>query len=157
MNRQERNALDRHITVNYGEDQFKSESAHFVIHISTIPHSMQRYNTAGDWEFPSDDDNRPVMNLNVKVSVTSDWRVAACVAVHELVEALLCKNNGINTEQVDKFDTEVGIALEDPGDHPEAPYQREHCIATAIERILVAEFGMKWADYEAALEELSHE
>ena len=41
----------------------------------------------------------------------------------------------------------------DAGDDPEAPYEHEHCLATAIERILCAELRVNWEDYDRELAE----
>lgn len=42
----------------------------------------------------------------------------------------------------------------EPGDSPVAPYHREHCLATAVERMLCAELDLAWAQYEEAVESL---
>lgn len=126
------------------------------ISIESIEHSKQRYPTAGDWFFDKKG------NLHIKVSRLGDWRMEALVAVHELVEALLCNNRGITQEQVDRFDMQFedervcGIhALEDePGDDKNSPYRDEHCIATAVERLLCAELGLAWNDYDAKIQAL---
>lgn len=122
------------------------------ITIETIPHSDQAYETVGDWRV-----ERGV--LKIRVSLLSDWRREVLVAIHELVEFVLCKDARITPEQVDAFD----IAFEkkrrkgnvdEPGDDPQAPYVRQHCIATGIERILAAELGVNWQEYEKELESL---
>ena len=125
--------------------------------IETIPHKDHRYPTVGDWFYEPDG------TLRIKVSELSDWRLEALIAVHELVETLLCEHRGITQQQVDDFDKafeadrEAG-KLEDPdaepGDHPAAPYVREHCVATGIERLLAAELNVNWATYEAELNSL---
>lgn len=68
------------------------------ITIETIPYDQQRYPTVGDWTFDKEG------NLLIRVSGMGDWRKEALVAVHELVEVLICKQRGITQEQVDKFD-----------------------------------------------------
>ena len=100
------------------------------VSIETIPHEAQRYATQGDWRFNADQDV-----LEISVSIMGDWRKEAEVAVHELVEALLCRSRGITTKEVDDFDmTYEGDG--EPGDDPQAPYHREHKIALIAERIL---------------------
>lgn len=118
--------------------------------IETIPHQDQRYTTVGDWF--SDPDG----TLHIKVSELSDWRREALIAVHELVEVLLCKNAGILQVDVDKFDKnwKPHDGIEEPGDDPEAPYENQHNMAMGIEQTLAAAFGIKWHDYEKELDEL---
>lgn len=120
------------------------------ITIETIEHSAQRYPTVGDWQF--DDAG----NLLIRVSQLSDWRREALVAVHELCEALLCKHQNVLEGAVDRFDmayeqTRPEADDSEPGDHEEAPYRNQHCFATGIERLLCAEFGVSWSNYEREL------
>lgn len=120
--------------------------------IDTIPHSKQPYPTVGDWRFKDG-------VLLINVSDLGDWRYEALVAVHELVEVLLCKEAGVTTKEVDRFD----IAFEkrrkpgnedEPGDDNKAPYRRQHCFATAVERMMAAEMDVAWNDYADAIEAL---
>ena len=117
------------------------------ITIKTIPHKEQRYDTVGDWQFTEAGD------LAITVSAMGDWRYEALVAFHELAEAVLCKARGITAEQVDAFDKwhAGNIDLGEPGDHPDAPYHKEHFFATTVERMLAAEFGFDWHTYDEAV------
>jgi hypothetical protein len=125
------------------------------INIQTIPHKDQRYETPGDWTFEQND-------LNILVSETGDWRYDALIALHELVEVILCKHRGIKQEDVDKFDNKFEAERieklhrpdDEPGDSPQAPYRREHCTATGIERIMAAELGVDWQTYGDTLSNL---
>ena len=145
------------------------------IQIVTIEHRHQRYNTCGDWQFiKSGDDPHDHKRLEIKVSHLGDWRMEALVAIHELVEALLCKDRGISEEAVTAFDVEyekyrernireaesVGdgaavrvIETQEPGDHPAAPYHSEHIFANAIERRVAEELGVNLGEYERAIAE----
>ncbi|HXI49013.1 MAG TPA: hypothetical protein VNH39_10525 [Steroidobacteraceae bacterium] len=123
------------------------------ITIEVIKHEDQRYPTVGDWLWPNEH------NLLIRVSELGDWRKEAAVAVHELVEAILCKADGVAAAAVDAFDRAYEAdrpPLDDsePGDDPTAPYHRQHCFATAVERMLIAALGMPWAEYEQAVEAL---
>jgi len=123
------------------------------ITIESIPHEKQRYPTVGDWQF--DDEG----NLTIRVSKLSNWRREALVAVHELVEVLLCKHEGITQESVDEFDKQFESTrppdnFDEPGDDPSAPYVKQHCTATGIERLLAAQLGVNWKEYEQELERL---
>jgi hypothetical protein len=120
------------------------------ISIEVIPHEAQRYSTVGDWTFDGNGD------LTIRVSKLSDWKREALIAIHELVEVVLCKHAGIGQEAVDLFDAEFEKHRhpdneDEPGDEPSAPYVKQHCLATAVERMLAAELGVNWKEYEAEL------
>jgi hypothetical protein len=116
------------------------------IEIRTWSHALQRYDTCGDWLF--DDEG----NLAITVSDLGDWRMEALVAVHELVEALLCKTKGISQETVDNWDMAFADAdapgVGEPGADPDCPYHREHVRATSVEHIVAAYLGVDWGEYE---------
>jgi hypothetical protein len=64
----------------------------------------------------------------------------------------MCKQAGVTQEQVDKFDVEFDLKNQDKpdlgaGDDPEAPYYRQHIIATAIEVIFGNALGVDWEAY----------
>lgn len=119
------------------------------IHILVIPESEMRSEVNGaDWFWDAKGD------LQVRVSPMSDWRREVLLGIHEAVEAIMCKHNGVSQEQVDKFDLEYDKTHAfdvNAGDDPEAPYQHEHCLATAIERILCAELRVNWESYDTEL------
>jgi hypothetical protein len=117
------------------------------IRIETIPHHDQRYDTVGDWQA----DNTGC--LRIRVSDMNNWHYEALVAIHELVEAVLCSHGRITQEIVDKFDFSYKGGGE-PGDDPRAPYSGPHCIATGVERILAAVMGVSWSRYEETLDNL---
>ena len=144
--------------------------------IETRPHAEQRYPTSGDWGAGYATKPRATYSetgdcLIVTVSEMGDWRIEALVAVHELIEALLCKSDGVSEKAVCDFDVEFEAARDEavghredvtwfgfrgrpvdadaePGDDPDAPYARQHTFATAVERMLCAALGVKWNDYE---------
>ena len=118
--------------------------------IEIIPHDQQRYPTVGDWFFDE------AGNLTIRISQLSDWRLEMLVALHELVEVLKCKHDGVSQESVDAFDIAYEKARpegddSEPGDDPKAPYVKQHCLATGIERIMAAELGVNWKAYEDEL------
>jgi hypothetical protein len=114
--------------------------------IQTIPHSAQRYDTCGDWQREGDE-------LRISVSELKDWRLEALVAVHELIEALLCRVDGVTEAEVDHFDFNFKGA-EEPGDDPDAPYYEQHQRASGYERLLAADLQVNWAEYERIIEAL---
>lgn len=120
------------------------------VEIRVIAHHEQRYETCGDWIIEND-------RLIILVSDLGDWRCNMLVAVHELIEVLLCHEHGISQEIVDKFDMEFERTCpandnSEPGDDVNAPYKNEHCFATAVERMLCAAFGIAWQDYDGKVQ-----
>lgn len=119
------------------------------INAKVIPESEMRPEVNGaDWFFDENGD------LQVRVSPMGDWRYEVLLMVHELCEAILCDHNGVTVAQVDAFDLEYDKTHTfdlNAGDDPKAPYKREHCFATAIERIMCAELGVDWETYDKEL------
>lgn len=124
------------------------------IEIKTIPHSQQRYDTVGDWFYEHN-------KWCFRISDMDDWRMELAVAVHELVECSLCRFAGITQVEVDDFDmayeaTRDPNNYDEPGDDPRAPYHRQHCVATGVERIVVCMLGLNWKEYEVKVESLQY-
>ena len=121
--------------------------------IESIEHEQQRYETCGDWQFAEDG------TLHVKVShTTNDFDFL--IGIHEAIEAWLCRKRGVRDEDVTAFDLAFEATRRpddetEPGDHPDAPYRREHRFATAIEHRLAIELGVDWTVYEARINALA--
>jgi hypothetical protein len=119
--------------------------------IKVVPESEQRPEVNGaDWFWDKDG------NLQVRVSPMGDWRYEVLLGIHEAVEAVCCMDAGVSQAEVDAFDLEYDKTHTfdvDAGDEPLAPYARQHCIATAVERILCAELGVNWKLYDDTLKE----
>ncbi len=120
------------------------------INIRTIPHDKQRYETCGDYW--TDSEGR----IKIVVSDMGNDDYAFLVGLHEMVEYWLVKKRGINEQSITDFDIKFDGKGE-PGDDPEAPYQKEHNFATGIERLMCSELGIKWQDYDGTVGELFHE
>lgn len=115
--------------------------------IKSIPQAEHRYPTAGDYWWDT------AGNLQVRVSEMKDSRSMILVALHELVEVILCEDRGIPEPEIMAFD--LGHPdLEEPGESPEAPYHKEHVFAETIERLMAMELGVNWQEHEAALSAL---
>lgn len=100
--------------------------------------AAMRYPTAGDWEWLPDG----ALKLTVPGYGTQE-EGALLILLHELVEAYLCRRDGISDEAVTKFDVENPL-LEEPGDDPAAPYHRQHMIAMAIEKEAAIALSVDW-------------
>jgi Mn-dependent DtxR family transcriptional regulator len=121
-----------------------------MIIIQTIPHKEQRYETCGDyWRDKKGD-------LQIRVSDTGNTNMNFLIAVHELIEVFLTEDRGIKEPLIKAFDEKFeaerlkGIHRidDDPGDKFDAPYRKEHFFATNIERMLCAELGVNWQEYD---------
>jgi len=119
-----------------------------LLSVVVVPQSDQRYPTVGDWIFAKD------RSIKMKISDMGNEDFEFMVAIHEAVEAWLCRKRGISEESVTAFDTsEYGLKLEDPGSDPKAPYHTEHMLALKIEKMLCDEMGLDWVEYENKLAE----
>lgn len=119
------------------------------IHVETIPHGQQAYNTCGNYWIDEEG------TLQIRISEMGGLDYEIPVLLHELVEWFLCQKRGIKLDDIDSFDKifELERALgrhvdQEPGDSPEAPYTNEHRFAENIERQVVHEAGMRWDDYD---------
>ena len=128
-------------------------SSKLLLVVEVVPHDSQRYPICGDWTLCSDG------SIHVKVSDVGDRVSELLVGLHEAVEAILCREHGVSEESVCEFD----IAFEkdasktdddEPGEDPAAPYHREHAIAEVVERLVAAEAGVKWCEYDARIDGL---
>ena len=123
------------------------------IHIKTIPHDEQRYDTTGDyWQ----DDKTTEFRITAQDNPDYEF----LVALHELVEWYLTQKRGIRIEEIDAFDMgfekerEKGLHedWEEPGDDANAPYRKEHRFASIVEQLVCHELGIDWQEYEESLE-----
>ena len=125
------------------------------VSIKVIPHSEQRYETCGDWQWKGD-------TLEITVSALGNWKYEMAVALHELIEVLLCKHSGITQKSADAFDIAYEkdrlrgkyTADQEPGDDPDAPYSLQHSFATGIERMFIFAVGASWGSYNSAITSL---
>ena len=104
-----------------------------------------RYPTVGDWYFDGND-------LHVEVATMGQTN-QLLVVVHEIVEAFLCRWDGVSEADVTAFDKEYERLRHDgdesePGDHQDSPYRKQHQIATSVERVLCHMIGEDWSVHE---------
>lgn len=114
--------------------------------VDVVPHSAQRYPTVGDWVFQGED-------LCITVSALGDPNMEFLVALHEMIEAMVCDKAGIAEIDVQRFDTNHP-ELDDPGGDRRAPYHRQHVFAENIERMVAQELGVNWNDYTRRVDSL---
>ena len=127
------------------------------INIKTVQHNEQIYSTCGDWKWTHVARNEGDETvLDITVSSTGNENYNALIAIHEMVEALLCKHNSITGEAVTTWDEKFEKARaeypeifgdREPGDHPGAPYHEQHLFASRLEQSLALELGVDWQEY----------
>ena len=110
------------------------------IKIKTIPPGSLPYNRVGDWQWKGE-------QLFIWVNDFKDERYEFLIAIHEIIEAYLCKMAGVKEEVIDQFDQK-----NDGKWTPEGPGYKEHLISTGIESILAGVSGVIWDKYEAAIQ-----
>lgn len=126
-----------------------------TIAIKSVPQEKIRAKQAGDWWINQD-------AILVHVLETLSLEDQLRVAVHELIEAFLCRRDKVTDESVCGFDEqyekerEEGKHKEDdePGDDPRAPYREQHMAATHVERacchVLNIPFEINWFNFPPA-------
>jgi len=114
-----------------------------MIRIDAIAHKDQRYPTVGDWAFKNGD-------LQILVSDTGVMDYNFLVALHEMIEAYLCKKTNISSAMVDEWDKSFPNEF-DPGSLQHCPYRDQHKLAEAVERLVAHELNVDWKAYEETL------
>lgn len=108
------------------------------IQIQFIPHKNHRHTTIGYWQFIGDD-------LIIQISEEISWKNKIIVLFHELIEAAICKSNGITTEECDAFDDLFELEYEqgiwpksvEAGFDKRCPYRKGHIWGTRFECIVI--------------------
>lgn len=119
------------------------------IDIRFIRQSEMRQPGIGDWWFEGGVLHIRATRDTVGVTEGGD-ELPFLVAVHEMVEAYLCKRHGVDQHQVDDFDNAFESEDRDdpnaePGDDPRAPYRTEHRSAMLVEHFVASLLGI--SDY----------
>jgi hypothetical protein len=90
---------------------------------------------SGDWFY----DQKGDLHITVQAQFLHDE--ACLIALHEWIEAWLCRKARITQPVVDAFDQTYTKDTE-PGDDPKAPYRRQHRRACLIEFLMADFLGM---------------
>jgi hypothetical protein len=115
---------------------------------STVPHNRQRYDTLGDYM------ETVRGEILFCVSDCGDWRMEAMLFMHELVEYLLARKDGIEIKTVDEWDLNH-LTDDEPGALPDCPYRKAHETANAFEQMLASVLGVGWHEYEQRLDSIT--
>jgi hypothetical protein len=121
------------------------------IEIKTVPHKDQRYNTVGDYSFKDGKESILVSDMN-------NWKYETLVAIHEIIEEVLCRDRNIKDEDITNFDEEFDKNrpagdFSEPGDDESAPYHKEHMFATEVEKMLAKKLNVDWDEYNNKIAE----
>jgi len=114
------------------------------IYQTTRPYAKMRNNYVGDYLYHPGADLFRFMIADMP----SDYQ--ALVFLHEFIEAYVCWKEGIKEEDIAAFDKAFEESGKDgePGDQKDAPYYKQHQIATVFEMIFAEKLGVRWEDYE---------
>ena len=117
------------------------------VQLKTVPKEQVRCDGYGDWFYGE-------FGILATCADIKEWDddTKFRIAVHEMVEAWLCRKHGVTDTQVCKFDLlyeaeraeEKHGELDEPGDDPRAPYREEHRAADHVERALCQVLGLTW-------------
>jgi hypothetical protein len=124
-----------------------------TIVIQSTRQSKIRSFQSGDWWSHDHDE----FTIHVLETMSPESQLA--VAIHELVEAYLCRKHGVTDEMVCAFDDKYEAEREqgkhkdndEPGDDPAAPYRQEHMMATHVERAVCHAIGLSWQEHEQSV------
>ena len=103
------------------------------IHITQNPKDI-RNEGIGDWWEPNNGAYQ-IMALDL-----GDDDSTAAVGIHEFIEQRLCEKHGIPEAVVNAWD--AAHEGDEPGDDPEAPYHKEHMLATMVEDVVRKALGV---------------
>ena len=105
-----------------------------------------RNDQCGDWRI---DPGFPVRAMTLDLG-NHDFN--ALLLIHELVEALSCKRDHVRDEEVCAFDAAYKGDGE-PGDEENAPYHRQHKLATLVETNIALAWGIDLIAYNKAIDD----
>lgn len=108
------------------------------IYVRIIPKHYQEFDTLGNYKKVND-------NVYFLISDTGNDLYNKLIFCHELIEQTLIEHRGIPEPLIDKWDKEHP-ELDEPGDHPDAPYHAEHIIASSVEQLMCNYLNIR-ADY----------
>jgi hypothetical protein len=122
-----------------------------LIYTWCVPHKDQRYDTAADYVL-----KKSVWEIKLSKCTA---RSELAVLIHELVEAFLVKEHGINPKAIDKWDMVDVFKVDpkwskDPGMSKKSPYHREHMTALYVEKAFCFAVGLSWKKHNETLDAL---
>jgi len=111
-----------------------------MLTIDFIRPEANRYVTHGDWY---EKDGKLVITSTAYGNENGSF----LISLHELVEAWLCKHDGVAEEDVSAWDL-CHPDAEEPAEVEGSPYRKQHDVATQVEKIVCAAMGIDWENHE---------
>lgn len=105
------------------------------IHINEIPKNLQPYDTVGNY---FEGKQSFIIDVSKEKGYVNDEDELMGVALHELVELLLCNKRKIKIKDIDAWDLNFKGKGE-PGESKGAPYFKEHAFANKLEALFIKE------------------
>ena len=121
--------------------------------IERVDDDVMPYDTVADWRIEEPN------TLFVKHVVLSHPLYEFLLVHHEIDEAQICRMQGIDVSQVDRFDEDFerqrpeNDMESEPGNETAAPYHFAHTTAEVPERVLALALGVVWGDYMKDIED----
>ena len=117
--------------------------------VDIIKNSEQLYPTCGNYFYDGDG------VLRFEISDTGDPYMNSLILIHELVEELITRKEGITEPEISAFDKmfeqerDMGMhgIDEEPGMDRRSPYRKHHIFAEKIERMVCKRLGISWDTY----------
>lgn len=127
-----------------------SKPTKLVISLRTDDIKKHRYESIDDWQQPINLGDEVLFNAQTADMKNVDYNFL--VLLHAMVEQYLCFRKDITDKQVTEFDMQHTHCT-DPGSHAEAPYHKQHEMATVVETIAAGALGINMDEYEKAIDE----
>jgi hypothetical protein len=125
-----------------------------MVKLMIVPVREMRYRTLGDWQItPANPEIELPELIHVFVANLGDDRFNFLVAIHELIEAFLCKQAGITQQVVDAWDL-THLESDDPGSAKDCPYMYQHHVATKVELLVMCAANISLVEYESKIKEV---
>lgn len=109
--------------------------------LESCERDQMRFPSAGDGDWTWEGDT-----LHIRVVPQEDDNHTFLFALHEAVEAWLCKNDGVSEEAVDAFDNSraeyCALYGLEQGDMDDAPYREQHRKAMLLEHLMANFMGL---------------
>lgn len=114
-----------------------------------IPQDRMTNGQCGDYECHG-------RTIDFYITATEDWRYAALVSLHEMIEVILTRHAGIDEKDITAYDREFFAHSRkgEPGDAHDSPYREQHQTASAIERVMAYHLEVNWDEYNKELDRI---
>jgi hypothetical protein len=120
--------------------------------IKSVYKEAQRYETLGDYYM---EDGIRVFSI----TKTGNQLYDDLIFIHEFIEEVLTRNNGITEEEILKYDLEFEERIKrgevdpnaEPGEQFDSPYKVQHSVAESVERIMLNHLGEDFIKYNETI------